>query len=92
MMKSLLQSGYLEGERSYVAVRHFQLPIESRKNIPLWNLALAWTFAFIAILLLSSNVGITNWVEPSFAYTAAILLILGVGATNFFTIAIQRLL
>ncbi len=76
----------------YVAVRHFQLPRESRKNIPLWNLALGWFFALTAILLLSSNVLVANWVEPSFAYTASILLVLGIGATNFFTIAVQKLL
>ena len=76
----------------YTAVRHYQLPEDSRKSIPLWNLVLGWSFATVSILLLASNVGATNWVEPAFAYTAAILLVLGIGATNFFTIAIQKLL
>lgn len=76
----------------YVAVRHFQLPISSRMNIPRWNLLLAWGFVMVAMLLLLGNVGSTNLFAPSFAYTAAILLTLGAGATNFFTIAIQKLL
>ena len=91
-LSSIIFLSALVVQACYVAVRHFQLPISSRMNIPGWSLLVAWGFAMVAMLLLLGNVGSLNWFAPSFAYTAAILLILGAGATNFFTIAIQRLL
>lgn len=91
-LSSILFLGVLLLIEVFVAVRHFQLPLDSRRNIPLWNLVLAWSFALAATLLLAINVAPTNWIEASFGYTAAILLVLSAGATNFFTIALQKLL
>lgn len=81
--------GVLALQAGYVAMRHFQLPISPRMNIPLWNLLIGWSFATISMLLLVGNIVSIDWFTPSFAYTAALLLTLGAGATNFFTIATQ---